>query len=69
MSATRLSLPEIHDLIAAALIRSRTSAANAASVATARSPGIGGTGWLQSLGTTTPTTRAALAMSTGGERW
>jgi (2R)-3-sulfolactate dehydrogenase (NADP+) len=35
MSATRLSLNETHDLIAAALIRSRTSAENAASVATA----------------------------------
>jgi (2R)-3-sulfolactate dehydrogenase (NADP+) len=35
MSTTRLSLREIHDLIAAALIRSRTSAGNAASVATA----------------------------------
>lgn len=35
MSTTRLSLPEIHALIAAALIRSRTSAENAASVAAA----------------------------------
>ena len=35
MSETRLSLAETHDLIAAALIRSRTSAENAASVAAA----------------------------------
>ena len=35
MSTTRLSLRQTHDLIAAALIRSRTSAGNAASVATA----------------------------------
>ena len=35
MRQTRLSLAEIHDLIAAALIRSRTSAGNAASVAAA----------------------------------
>ncbi len=35
MSATRLSLEETHDLIVAALIRSRTSAGNAASVAAA----------------------------------
>jgi (2R)-3-sulfolactate dehydrogenase (NADP+) len=35
MSTTRLSLPQIHELIAAALIRSRTSAENAASVAAA----------------------------------
>ena len=35
MSESRLLLPEIHDLIAAALTRSRTSAENAASVAAA----------------------------------
>lgn len=35
MSTTRLSLPETHDLIVAALSRSRTSAKNAASVAAA----------------------------------
>jgi (2R)-3-sulfolactate dehydrogenase (NADP+) len=35
VSTTRLSLSEIHDLIAAALIRSRTSSENAASVAAA----------------------------------
>ena len=35
MSEKRLSLNEAHDLIAAALVRSRTSAENAASVATA----------------------------------
>ena len=35
MSETRLSLEETHDLIVAALIRSRTSAENAASVAAA----------------------------------